>query len=76
MPLHSCANCVYFLRSAQIRCTIPEAARVLDWQAGNRCKHFDFQQVSSEMATSGNGVAPAGGPGRNPKDRWNQLFGK
>jgi hypothetical protein len=65
---------VYFLRSAQIRCAIPEAERILDWQAGNRCKHFEFQDTSSEMAATG-GIAAAAN-GRSAKDRWNQLFGK
>jgi hypothetical protein len=67
---------VYFLRSGQVRCAIPEAERVLDWQSGNRCKHFEFQDVSSEMATAAvqNGTMNANG--MSAKDRWNQLFNK
>jgi hypothetical protein len=65
---------VYFLRGGQVRCAIPEAQRVLDWQAGNRCKHFDFQDVSAAIAEAAPTVA--NGHGMSAKDRWNQLFTK
>jgi hypothetical protein len=74
IPLHSCGNCVHFVRAGQIRCTIPEAVRVLDWQAGNRCSHFEFQEITVSVAQ---GPPPAtNGNGRSPKDRWNELFSK
>jgi hypothetical protein len=67
---------VYFVRSGQIRCAIPVAERVLDWQAGNRCKHFEFQDVSSESAQAAVREVAVNGNGRTPKDRWEQLFSK
>lgn len=73
IPLHSCGNCVHFVRSGQIRCTIPEAERVLDWQSGNRCRHFEFQDVTASIAEA---PPAAVNNGRSPKDRWNQLFSK
>jgi hypothetical protein len=75
ISLHSCGNCVYFLRGGQIRCAVPGAERVLDWQAGNRCKHFDFQETSVVIAQAA--PSPVGnGHGVSAKDRWNQLFAK
>jgi hypothetical protein len=76
IPLHSCGNCVYFLRSGQVRCAVPQAQRVLDWQAGNRCSYFEFQEATSEAATAAIPVGSANGAPRTAKDRWNQLFGK
>jgi hypothetical protein len=75
IPLHSCGNCVHFVRSGAIRCTIPTAARILDWQAGNRCKDFEFQDLSVGIVESMPGSA-SNGHGRSAKDRWNELFSK
>jgi hypothetical protein len=61
------------VRSGPVRCTVPEAARVLDWQSGNHCRHFEFQQVSIEHAQAAP-VAPA--QGGSAKDRWNNLFSR
>jgi hypothetical protein len=62
------------VRSGQIRCTIPQTERVLDWQSSNRCRHFEFQEISVAVAQAP--PAAAAGNGRSAKDRWNQLFSK
>jgi hypothetical protein len=74
IPLHSCGNCSFFVRSGQIRCTIPQAERVLDWQSGNRCRHFEFQEISVAIAQGR--PAATNGNGRSGKDRWNDIFSK
>jgi hypothetical protein len=75
ISVHACGNCAYYLRSGPVRCTVPDASRILDWQAGNRCKHFEFQDVSIAVAEAVPTVH-ANGNGPSARDRWNQLFSK
>ena len=76
IPLHSCGNCVHYIRAGQVRCTVPEAERVLDWQSGNRCKHFEFQDISPVFAGPAQPNSASNGHGRSAKDRFNELFAK
>ncbi len=76
MALHACANCRHFVSKGQVRCMIPGTERVLDWRAGNRCKSFEFSNVSGNMPKSPEEtwIAKAAEGGGSARDVWNNLF--
>lgn len=88
MSLHSCANCVHFVPRGSIRCLVPTAEPVLDPQAGNRCKSFEFAQSERPKEAQAQAAAVTGRSSTPPsfertaadpaaaRKRWDALFDK
>lgn len=78
MPLHACANCRQFVKRGSVRCLVPEAPPVVDPQASNRCRWFEFITDRTQSATPPP-QEPRRGGGKLDADEarqaWDQLFG-
>ena len=75
MPLHACANCRWFVNATgRLRCMKPDLPPVLDANAGNRCKEFEFTSVDAAVAGRSNGGS-SDSRQRTPREQWERLFG-
>lgn len=75
MPLHACRNCRQFVDRGPVRCMVPEAPRVLDPHAANRCPTFEFAFAGEGNGTLQAAVAKEPMDHRSARQRWDQLFG-
>jgi hypothetical protein len=66
--LHSCRQCTYFDPGAQLECTKPIAARIVNKQARNTCELFAARIVVERQTSSG--------PPTNARDAFAKLFKK
>jgi len=81
MPLHACVNCRHYVPRGTLRCLVPDAPRILDPKAANRCTAFAFVERSqAEIQGAADGF-DAGRSNETPgpdasdaRQRWDQLF--
>jgi len=84
--LHCCANCDYYRPRASVRCGLPGTEQILDANASNQCRQFEFLSRSASdeyeeaagdktreflTAEEGQGESDAG---ETNKPTWDQLF--
>lgn len=81
-PVHCCSNCDHHRREGRVRCTEPQAPRILDASSANDCRLFRFRQrglepeAGQQLETLRRNLfeeRSSGGPSAAPMS-WDQLF--